>query len=439
MRTSDLTRTTSLPSFVLLVLTLFAPFSAPFSAPLSAAEFKGGNMFVSSSGDHRIYEVDKDGALVRTIGVGSGLAAPRGLAFGPDGNLYVASYTGNQVMVFDGDGAVVRTIGAGLGMSGVSNLAFGPGGRLLVCSGLTQNLFVFDFQGVKLSELQSTQLSVTCAVAVGPDGNIYLAGGKVLTEFDAGGIELGYQLLNIFGSDDYTGLAYGGKGLLSASVDDPGDDEIRFYGDQLVNKGQAGTAFGALSGPRGLAFGPNGNLFVVDASIVKEIEPISGGVKLQDHAVGIGLSNPYAVAFAPYAYSATVSGKITRDGVGTKKLKEKKARLQVFPGTGEMSLWFVDDPTSSNDIASVFSADPILFRGFEATAAADASTRVVIGTEVPGESKASGMASLALTLTGKKSSKGGVTAGLLGVKGTLHRASPDGVIAATISAKKPLK
>jgi len=413
--------------------------SSVVAVPAFSAEFKGGNMFIASSNNHRIYEIGPDGEVARTIGVGSGLSTPRGLAFGPDGNLYVGSHSGGQVMVFDAAGAVVRTIGSSAGMSGVTQLAFGAGGRLYVCSSGTQSLFVFDFQGNNLTEMAGSQVGSSTGVTVGPEGNIYFAAGPSLTEFDAGGIEVGFRLLNIFDSEDYGGVVFGPAGLLYASVDDSGDEEVRRYGDQLSMEGDTATDSGDLSGPRGIAFGPNGNLFVVDSGIVKEFDPNPFGKKIQDHAVNAGLSNPYDVAFAPYAFAATVKGKVVRSGIGSKKLKEKKARLQVFPGAVEMSLWFVDDPTSSNDFASVFGADPILFRGFEAALDSEASSRAVMGTEVPGASKASGIASMQLTLTGKKSKKGGVSAGVVSMKGTLHRASPQGVVSATISAKKPLK
>lgn len=427
----------SIRTMVILAISLLA--ISLLALPAFSAEFKGGNMFIASSNDHRIYEIGKDGEVARTIGVGSGLSSPRGLAFGPDGNLYVGSFGGNLVMVFDADGEVVRTIGSGDGMSGVMQLAFGAGGRLYVCSSGTSNLFVFDFQGNKLTEMTGSQMGFSYGVTIGPEGHIYFAAGKALTEFDAGGIEVGFRLLNIFDSEDYGGVVFGPQGILYAAVDDSGDEEVRRYGDQLSTQGDTATGFDDLSSPRGVSFGPSGNLFVVDAGIVKEFDPAPFGDKIQDHAVNAELLNPYDVAFAPYAFAATVKGKFARRGVGSKKLKEKKARLQVFPGGVEMSLLFVDDPTASNDLSSIFGADPILFRGFEAALDPEASSRAVMGTEVPGASKASGIASLHLTLTGKKSSKGGVKAGLISVKGSLHRGSPEGIVTATLSAKKPLK
>lgn len=407
--------------------------------PVRAAEFQGGHMFVSSAGDHRVYEFDGDGALVRTIGAGSGLAAPRGLAFGPDGNLYVGSFTGNQVFVFDGDGGLVRTVGSATALGGVELIAFGGRGRLHVCSASTQTVAVYDFAGAKVQDLTTTQALNPFDVAIGPDGHVFISSGVVLTELDASGVEVGFRLLDIFSSNDYTGLAWGPRGALYAAEDDNGDHEVHLYGDALTSLGSTARDLGDLSGPRGIAFGPNGNLFVVDGGVVKEFDPAPQGDKLADHAVGAGLSNPYDVAFAPYAFAATISGTLAVPGAAAKKVKEKKARLQVFPGGLELSLLFVDDPTDADDVASVFGDDPIVLRGYEAAASPQASARVVIATEVPASTQQDGITSLQLDLKGTKAKKGGVTASLLSATGTLHRASPAGVFSGKVSAKKTLK
>src|SRR5262245_56528110 len=64
-----------------------------------------GLLFVSDEGADAVLRCDAGGALLGSLGAGTPLAEPAGLALGPGGSLYVASRGTDSVLVFDAEGA----------------------------------------------------------------------------------------------------------------------------------------------------------------------------------------------------------------------------------------------------------------------------------------------------------------------------------------------
>ncbi len=124
-----------------------------------------GRLHITDLGNSRIWMIDPEGRLRAVAGSGegaysgdggrateAGLNRPLDIALGPDGSLYIATHThsseGHRVRVVDPDG-IITTI-AGTETAGYS----GDGGPAT-----------------------EAELNIPSAVAIGPDGNLYIADG----------------------------------------------------------------------------------------------------------------------------------------------------------------------------------------------------------------------------------------------------------------------
>jgi sugar lactone lactonase YvrE len=166
-----------------------------------------------------------------------GLTQPKDLALGPDGNVYVASAGTNSVIRYTPSGQLLGTFVAA-GSGGLSNpfgLAFGPDGNLYVSS--PKNDAIYEYSGSTGAFLRMFVASGTgglitpTSIVFGPDGNLYVS-------------DQGAQTVDRF------------EGPTGPNPGSP-----------LPAAGQSGANFvapqsGGLFGPRELAFGPNGNLYV---------------------------------------------------------------------------------------------------------------------------------------------------------------------------------
>lgn len=168
---------------------------------------------------------------------------PRGLAVGQDGNLVVADSLNHRIQVFTADGEFVRAWGAfevgerGTATGGNFNqpwgVAVGPDGNIYVADTWNHRVQVFTPEGEflrtwgQLGQLDAAQNPTDFwgprDIAVDPDGNVYVA--------------------------------------------DTGNKRIRVYtaeGEWLRDIGSGGSGPGQLNEPVGLAVHPDGRLFVAD-------------------------------------------------------------------------------------------------------------------------------------------------------------------------------
>jgi RHS repeat-associated protein len=298
--------------------------------PLSVAAAPDGSFYIGQLrdggfGPSRVWRVDPEGIIHRIVGSGAieddpdqdggpafsaKINAPRGIAIAPDGSVYIAT-GGHRVRRVDPNG-IITTV-AGTGTAGF----LGDGGPAV-----------------------DARLHTPEGVAVGPDGALYIAdagNGRVrrvgpdgrISTF-AGGAGGGFPTgdggpateANIGAVD---GLAFDPDGGLYLStysqdliwrVDPDGIIHIVAGDDSCPGEscGDGGPAFDAgINNPRGIAFGPDGSLYVTEqlGERIRRIDPdgiIStvAGVVGQDGFAGDGgpataasLRQPDDVAVAP--------------------------------------------------------------------------------------------------------------------------------------------
>jgi sugar lactone lactonase YvrE len=182
------------------------------------------------------------------------------------------------------------------GLSGPEDLAIGPDGNVYVASSGTNSVIRYTATGQLLSTFVaagSGGLSGPYGLAFGPDGNLYVDSTGTNAAYEYSGSTGAF--LNTFvsagsgGLTDPRGMAFGQDGNLYVSS--RGTQSVdRFQGptgpapgSPLPAAGQSGATFvatgnGGLAGPLDLAFGPNGNLFVANGTPPSGVTNNSYGV-----------------------------------------------------------------------------------------------------------------------------------------------------------------
>jgi len=205
------------------------------------------------------------GASVITTAAGSYKqgSTPSGVAVGPDGSIYTADYNRNRILRVGTDGVMTTIAGngtAGYGGDGgpatsamFSNpidVAVGPDGSIYIAdygnnrirrvspdgiiTTVAGNGDTYYFRGGDGIPATNAAIYFPTGVAVGPDGSIYIAdrGNNRIRRVRADGI-----ITTVAGRGNYDG-DYGGDGGLGTSA--------------------------AFSGPRSVAVGPDGIIYIAD-------------------------------------------------------------------------------------------------------------------------------------------------------------------------------
>ncbi|MGE5548948.1 MAG: OmpL47-type beta-barrel domain-containing protein, partial [Bacteroidota bacterium] len=212
--------------------------AAMIDNPYGVAICPDGGIYISDYGNHRIRRVDPNGIITTIAGTGqqgySGdagpateamLSGPKGVAVGPDGSICIADSNNSRIRRVGPDG-IITTI-AGTGQQGYS----GDGGPAIVA-----------------------KLAWPVGVTFGPDGSIYIG-----DDF--------YWVRRISPDGIITTIAGTGVGGYS---------------------GDGGPATAAmLCRTRGVAVGPDGNLYIGDYSNgrIRRVSPALPGFTLGEYAI----------------------------------------------------------------------------------------------------------------------------------------------------------
>lgn len=109
-------------------LTYLGDFATNLNQPWGLAFDRAGNLFVSNSGDNRIYKFTPAGARTIFATTGAGLNNPRGLAFDSAGYLYVANAGSGSILKIPPGGFISSVFASGL--NAPTSIAIQPGIRL---------------------------------------------------------------------------------------------------------------------------------------------------------------------------------------------------------------------------------------------------------------------------------------------------------------------
>jgi DNA-binding beta-propeller fold protein YncE len=205
-------------------------------SPLAIIADADGNILVSDYVNKRINKYDDHGnylGKITTYGTRE-IQRPYGLAIDSSGNLYVCHDNDNfteSIIVFDRSGNYLKQIGLGL-FFGLQSVAVGPDGYVYaVESSTAPELYVFDATGafVRKWSVSSTSSSDTRLLAVDDESHIYLLmeGEGVIRQYDKNGSIL--RSLSLTGP---RGIAFGQDGKIYVLGKYPGDASV-YYGKAM--------------------------------------------------------------------------------------------------------------------------------------------------------------------------------------------------------------
>lgn len=229
-----------------------------------------------------------DGSQVGTAIAPPNLSNARGIAFGPEGNIFVCSSGNGVVMELDGDGTFIKNIGVGAGMTEPTGVVVGPNGNVFVTDPAQNEIHEFaPVQSTNpIRTITNASLNLPWGIAIGPRGHLFVVnkGANNVLEFDENG-----SLVQTIGatstlqSPEYIAIGFDGHLYVSSRAS---GRVVVFDGDETppstphqqiaVIGGTAGVSFDA---PSGIAFAPQrfalditGNAYEVGAAKAKTNE-----------------------------------------------------------------------------------------------------------------------------------------------------------------------
>ncbi len=341
-----------------------APAVLLLAAAARAQEFEPNALAVIDLATPALRLLESGGALIEEVSTEFSLGSVFGAAFGPDGHLYVASYTGGAVYELDRQGNFVATIGAGT-LADPIDVAVGPDGELYVSDFAADLVYVFSSDGVLLDEIGAgSPLDQPEGVALFSGGFLAVANGATNTvlRFLPGGVyfdELGAAA----GIGDIMGIDWPRDAPVFAADFD--NDRVLAFdgsGNVLFTLGDDGQ----LDGPTDVVIGPDGRAWVT-SRVTGEVLVYAWDntlVRRLDVAA-LGGTWPNTLAVAPHRFHVKLKGPLGIADADADLHKELDALLIAQPGRGAAWLQLVDDAQDDGDLASVFGTTILSFSGAE--------------------------------------------------------------------------
>jgi hypothetical protein len=263
---------------------------AGFIAPQGVAIDAGGDVFVADTGNNAMKEILAAGGYTTINTLGSGFSQPAGVALDASGDVFVADAGNNTVkeILAAGGYLTVNTLGngfnqpAGVAVDASGNIFVADAGNNAVKEMMTSGV---NFRAAAINTLTPLTLSLTftfdtagviSAPAVLTQGATGLDFADAGTGTCAGGPYTSGDTctLNVTFTPKFSGVRYGaatlsnGSGAVIATAYVYGTGS----GPQVTfSPGTQTTLGGGFSQPQGVAVDGNGNVFVADTTVVKEI------------------------------------------------------------------------------------------------------------------------------------------------------------------------
>jgi DNA-binding beta-propeller fold protein YncE len=287
--------------------------SSGLSEPSALLFATSTQMLIADFGNDRVVEYLESGGnwsfSREVLPASAGVNDPAGLAIAPDGRLTVSGRTSGDVVLVDLTSLVVTPLvapGAG-GLQDPTHLAW-DGSQLLVASAAANAVFYFDASGNPTGvRAQGLSASLDAGVTASSDGSLLYVGsigGNDVLEYD---VATG-ALLRIFSAacpnlplPFDSAIGPGGQLYVSCTLNHSIEHFDPTTTDHLGSF--VGPGSGGLLSPRGLAFGPNGNLFVSNGSFeIVEFDgstgvPVGPPSFVDTGGNGGGAIDPYGLRF----------------------------------------------------------------------------------------------------------------------------------------------
>lgn len=252
------------------------------------------SLFVANESSGTIRQISTTGADLGVLI--PGLKSPVNITLDSANNLYIPNYTGASVQEFSPQGSLIRTFAT----------SFQPGDTSIAADG---TVLINDYYGGAVYKYSSSgqyeglfaklNLSRADFSVFDASGNLYVSSflAGVIRKISPDGTT---QSNFVTGAYGVGGMVFDSMGNLYASFDGPyssaGHDMIRKYSSTGVDLGAIVTTTG-LSRPAGMAFGPDGILYVANwgNNTIHEFSP--SGTDLGVFAT-TGLGAPRDLAFS---------------------------------------------------------------------------------------------------------------------------------------------
>lgn len=200
------------------------------------------------------------------------LNQPSGLIFDARGNLYVANAGSNQILIYDARLVQLTGLTITAGLSAPNRLAFDALGDLYVSNGGNNTVTAYDPTLRQImSKTITQQINLPLGVAVDAYGDVYVAnnGTNNITEYDIDGVEIGALQRDVDGRrfEAPGALAIDGMDLFLGTGPSVGSNFVTSYnvGEFLTLHPRQLTTFSRrVSGPTGIAFDGQGDVYVAD-------------------------------------------------------------------------------------------------------------------------------------------------------------------------------